>query len=295
MEYIAGEKVTTLSPLGAARHRRRGARRGALPRLPQADSRRRLLPRRPAPRERLPAPTTAASRSSTSAWSGASRPRMQEHLLKLAHRRQRGARRRSRRRASRRSATAPDEFDERSSSAAGRRARRRSSRHAQPSSELQLGRVVLDVARARGRVGPRAPARAHDARQDAPQPRPGRPDPRPGVRSQRVHPPERRGAPHATHAPGARSPGQPRRLAPRSQGVRREASRAASTRSSTLVSTNSLRIEVDAIDESALIAGSRRSRTGSRSGSSSRRSSSARRCSCASTRPSGSSAIPASR
>ena len=53
MDLISGKKVTSLSPADEARHRRQRPRRGALPGLSQADAPRRLLPRRPAPRERL--------------------------------------------------------------------------------------------------------------------------------------------------------------------------------------------------------------------------------------------------
>ena len=49
-----GHEDHRAQPAGPARDRRRGARRAALPRVPGADPRRRLLPRRPAPRQRLP-------------------------------------------------------------------------------------------------------------------------------------------------------------------------------------------------------------------------------------------------
>ena len=52
MEFVPGRKVTDIGPLGQLEHRRRRARRRALPGLPAPRAGRRHLPRRPASRQR---------------------------------------------------------------------------------------------------------------------------------------------------------------------------------------------------------------------------------------------------
>ena len=60
--------------------------------------------------------------------------------------------------------------------------------------DLQLGRIVLEREPVRGRARPQAARRAHDARQDALEPRQGRPIACAVTRHQRVDSPERGGA-----------------------------------------------------------------------------------------------------
>lgn len=67
--------------------------------------------------------------------------------------------------------------------------------------ELQMGRIVMELARMDRRVRRPHPVRADNAGEDAPAPRRGRPDPRPQLRPERLDPPELHRAASAADAP----------------------------------------------------------------------------------------------